>query len=305
MLKYKIRNCAKNGETKPMKKKYTFKTLLVDLIFDFVGCGIYGIALNSFIVPAGFATGGISGVALVLNYITGLQIGLLNLLINIPLTIFAFRILGKTFMLKSIKSLIILTISIDYITPVFPDYVGDPILAAICAGILVGAGLSLTFIRGSSTGGGDFVSLPIQKLYPHFSIGFLTMAFDYCVLALGGIVFGNINATLYGAVAMYVAGKIIDSIMYGSAKGKLLFIVTNEGEKVAKGIFEACERGSTVADIRGGYRGEPRQLVISAVSKNQLYKARRAAHDADELSFTMITSTEEVFGEGFSDPRDA
>ncbi len=285
-----------------MKQKYTLKTLIIDLIFDIVGCGIYGVALNSFIVPNDFATGGISGIALVVNYLTNLPIGTLNFLINIPLVIMAFKILGRTFMLKSVKSLVILTLAIDYYTIGFPKYVGDPILASICAGILVGAGLSLTFLRGSSTGGGDFVSLSVQKLYPHFSIGMLTMAFDYCVLALGGVVFGNVDATLYGAVAMYVAGKIMDSIMYGSAKGKMLFIVTNNGEKVAKSIFEACERGSTVADVRGGYQGEKRQIVISAVSKKQLHKARKAAHEADEASFTMITSTEEVFGEGFSDP---
>lgn len=288
-----------------MKKKYTLKTLLIDLIFDFVGCGLYGVAINSFIVPMGFATGGISGIALVVNYLTNLPIGIINFTINIPLVIIAFKILGRTFMLKSVKSLVMLTLAVDYYTTALPKYAGDPILAALCAGILVGAGISMTFIRGSSTGGGDFVSLSVQKLYPHFSIGMLTMTFDYCVLALGGIVFGNVDATLYGAVAMFVAGKIIDSIMYGSARGKLLFIVTNDGEKVAKGIFEACDRGSTVADIRGGYKGEPRQLVISAVSKNQLHKARKAAHEADEGSFTMITSTEEVFGEGFSDPRDA
>ena len=285
-------------------KKYTFKTLLVDLVFDIVGCGLYGAALNSFIVPMGFATGGISGIALVVNYLTHLPIGIINFLINIPLVIMAFKILGRTFMLKSVKTLVILTFAVDYYTINLPQYNGDPILAAICAGLLVGAGLSLTFLRGSSTGGGDFVSLSVQKLKPHFSIGTLTMAFDYCVLALGGVVFGNVDATLYGAVSMYIAGKLMDGIMYGSAKGKLLFIVTNDGEKVAKSISEACERGSTIADIRGGYQGEARQLVISAVSKKQLHKARKAAHEADEASFTMITSTEEVFGEGFSDPRE-
>lgn len=288
-----------------MKKKYTLKTLLVDIVFDFVGCGLYGFALNSFIVPNGFATGGISGIALVVNYLTKLPIGTINFLINIPLVIMAFKILGRTFMLKSVKTLMFLTLAIDYYTQPLPDYVGDPVLAAICAGILVGAGLALTFLRGSSTGGGDFVSLSVQKLHPHFSIGTLTIAFDYCVLALGGLVFGNIDATLYGAVAMYLAGVIMDKIMYGRAKGKLMFVVTNDGEAVANSIFEACERGSTIADIRGGYKGEQRQLVISAVSKNQLYKARRAAHDADEASFTMITTTEDVFGEGFTDPRDA
>lgn len=287
-----------------MKKKYAPKTLLVDLIFDFVGCGLYGFALNSFIVPNGFATGGISGLALTVNYVTGLPIGVINLMFNIPFIIIAFKVLGKLFMIKSIKTLIFLTLAIDYYTVPLPDYTGDPVLAALCAGVLVGAGLGIVFIRGSSTGGADFLTMSIQKLRPHFSIGTLTIAFDYSVLALSGVVVNNINATLYGAVAMYLAGQIMDKIMYGRAKGKLMFVVTNNGEAVANSIFAACERGSTIADIRGGYQGEARQLVISAVSKNQLYKARRAAHSADEASFTMITSTEEVFGEGFSDPRD-
>lgn len=288
-----------------MKKKYTLKNLLVDIVFDFVGCGLYGFALNSFIVPNGFATGGISGIALVVNYLTKLPIGTINFLINIPLVIIAFKILGRNFMLKSVKTLIFLTLAIDYYTQPLPDYVGDPVLAAICAGVLVGAGLGIVFVRGSSTGGADFVTMSVQKLRPHFSIGTLTIAFDYSVLALSGVVFGNINATLYGAIAMYLAGVIMDKIMYGRAKGKLMLVVTTKGEQVANSIFEACERGCSVADIRGGYKGEQRQLVISAVSKNQLYKARRAAHDADEASFTMVTTTEDVFGEGFTDPREA
>ena len=287
-----------------MKKKYTLKNILIDCVIDFIGCGLYGFALNSFIVPNGFATGGISGLALTVNYVTGLPIGIINLLFNVPFIIIAFKVLGKLFMIKSLKTLAFLTLAIDYYTIGLPKYVGEPILAAICAGVLVGMGLGMVFVRGSSTGGADFLTLSVQKLRPHFSIGTLAIAFDYTVLAFSGLVLGNVNATLYGAIAMFLAGQLMDKIMYGRAKGKMLFIVTDKGEAVAKSIFDACERGSTVADIRGGYKGESRQLVISAVSKNQLYKARRAAHDADEASFTMITSTEEVFGEGFSDPRD-
>lgn len=287
-----------------MKKKYDLKTLLIDIVFDFIGCGLYGFALNSFIVPNGFATGGISGLALTVNYVTGLPIGVINLLFNIPFIIIAFKILGKLFMIKSIKTLIFLTLAIDYYTVWLPDYVGEPILAALCAGVLVGAGLGIVFLRGSSTGGADFLTMSIQKLRPHFSIGTLTIAFDYSVLALSGFVVNNINATLFGAVAMFLAGQVMDKIMYGHAKGKLIMIVTTKGEEVANSIFESCERGCSIADIRGGFKGEQRQLVISAVSKNQLYKARKAAHEADEASFTMITTTEEVFGEGFTDPRD-
>lgn len=287
-----------------MKSKYTFKTLVIDLIFDFVGCISYGIALNCFILPQGFATGGISGVALIVNYLTKAPVGTITFLLNIPIIIVCYRVLGRMFLLKSIKTMAVLTIAIDIITIRFPKYTGEPILAAIVAGVFVGAGLGVIFLRGSSTGGADFVTLSVRKVAPHFSIGTLCLAFDYIVLAVSGVIFKNIDATLFGAVAMFVASQIMDKIMYGSARGKLLFIVTEKGDEVAKSINEAVGRGSTIADIRGSYTDTPRQLVISAVSKSQLFKARKVAHIADENSFTMVTSTDEVFGEGFSDPRE-
>ena len=287
-----------------MKPKYTLKKLGRDLIFDFVGCVTYASALNCFILPAGLATGGISGVALIINYLTGVPVGVATFMLNIPIIIVCYKVLGRTFLLKSIKTMMILTLSIDVITINFPKYHGDTILAAICAGVLVGAGLGTIFLSGSSTGGSDFVILSVRKIAPHFSIGTLCLVFDYTVLLSGGIVFKNINATLYGAVAMFIASQIMDKIMYGSARGKMLFIVTDKGEEVAKNIFQTVGRGSTIADIRGSYTGKPKQLVISAVSKSQLFKARKTAHTVDENSFTMVTSTDEVFGQGFSDPRE-
>lgn len=285
-----------------MKTKYTFKTLLIDLLFDFMGCSLYGIAMNCFILPSGITTGGISGISLIINYLTNIPIGICTILLNIPIVLFCYKVLGKVFLLKSMKTMVVLSICIDVVTKNFPKYEGDIILAAICTGVLVGAGLACAFIRGSSTGGGDFVTLSVRKLYPHFSIGTLCLIFDYTVLTAGGFVFKNINATLYGAIAMFIASQVMDKIVYGSSRGKLMLVVTEKGEEVAQSISGAVNRGSSIADIRGGYKGEQKQLVISAVNKQQLFKARKIVHEADENSFIMVTSTEEVFGEGFTDP---
>lgn len=287
-----------------MKPKYTAKTLLIDLIFDFAGCLLYAAALNCFIIPNGLASGGVSGIALIIHHLTGLPTGTVTFVLNIPIIFLCLKILGKVFLLKSIKTLAILTLCIDVISVNFPVYSGEKILAALAAGLMVGAGLALTYLRGSSTGGGDFITLSVRKLYPHFSIGMLTQCFDYIVLTAGAIVFGDIDAALYGAIAMFMAGQIMDKIMYGSNKGKLLLIVTDKGQEVADGIFGVIERGATVCDVRGGYSKGKKQLVISAVSKHQLPKARKAAHEADPMAFTMITNTDEVFGEGFIDPRE-
>lgn len=287
-----------------MKTKYSLKTLAADLGFDLVGCILYAVGINCFIMPQDFASGGVSGIALIITYLTGLPNGTITFLLNIPLIIFSFKILGHMFLLKSVKTLAILTLCIDVLTQPFPKYTGDPILAAICAGLCIGSGLGVIYMRGSSTGGSDFITLSIRKLKPHFSVGTITSTIDYIILGASIVFLGNVDAALYGCVAMFVSARILDQIMYGGNKGKMMMIITEKGEEVANSIFATTERGVTIADVRGAYSGQPKQLVISAMSKHELPKARKAAHAADEKAFTMITNTDEVFGEGFIDPRD-
>ena len=287
-----------------MKHKYSAKALMIDLVYDIVGCILYAVGINCFIIPQDFASGGVSGIALIITYLTGLPNGTITFILNIPLIIFSFKILGHMFLLKSVKTLAILTVCIDVFTVNFPKYTGDPILAAICAGLCIGAGLGIVYIRGTSTGGSDFITLSIRKLKPHMSVGTITSTIDYIVLGASIVFLGNVDAALYGCVAMFISAAVLDRIMYGGNKGKLMMIVTDKGEEVANSIFATTERGVTIADVRGAYSGKPKQLVISAMSKQELPKARKAAYLADEMAFTMITNTDEVFGEGFIDPRE-
>lgn len=286
-----------------MKNKYNLKTFLTDIVFDFVGCGLYATAIYSFVRSTGFTTGGISGLALVINFLTGLPVGILGLLINVPIILISYKVLGKFFLLKSLKTMLILSICLDYIGPLLPKYTGSTMLAAVCAGVLIGLGLVTIFMRGSSTGGSDFLILSIRKKRPHFSIGNISVTIDAVILIIGGIAFQNIDATLYGAITIFISTRVIDMVMYGSNSGKMLFIVTDKADDVARAIYSAVGRGSTIADIRGSFDNKPRQLILSAVSKSQLFGARKAAHSVDENSFTMVSPTDEVFGTGFADPR--
>ena len=287
-----------------MKPKYNLKTLTADLAYDFIGCILYAVGINCFIMPQNFASGGVSGIALIITYLTGLPNGTITFILNIPLIVISYKILGHVFLIKSVKTLAILTVCIDVITINFPKYTGDPILAAICAGLTIGAGLGIVYLRGTSTGGSDFITLSIRKLKPHMSVGTITSTIDYIILGASIVFLGNVDAALYGCVAMFVSAQVLDRIMYGGNKGKMMMIVTEKGDAVANAIFETTERGVTIADVRGAYSGKPKQLIISAMSKHELPKARKAAHTVDEMAFTMITNTDEVFGEGFIDPRD-
>lgn len=282
-----------------------WKGLLTDLACDIAGSILFAAGIYTFAKEAGFAPGGISGLALLINHLFGLPIGVTSVLLNIPCILLSYRIVGKRFMLKSIRSILISTFFLDVVFPLTPVYTGDSILAALFSGIFLGSGLALFYIRGSSTGGSDFLTMSIKTLRPHLSIGFVTLSIDLVIITLGWPVYGNIDAILYGLIAAFVTSTVIDKIMYGTDAGKLAIIITTKGPDVAAKIDEACARGSTSIRARGTYNtGIDRQVLLCACSKAQAYKVRNAAHEVDPDAFVMITETSEVFGEGFIDPTD-
>lgn len=285
--------------------KSGWKSALLDLACDVAGSILYAAGIYTFAKEAGFAPGGISGLSLLINYLFGLPIGITSIILNIPCILLSCRIVGRRFMIKSIRSILISTIFLDAVFPLTPAYTGEPILAALFSGVFLGCGLALFYIRGSSTGGSDFLTMSIKALKPHLSIGFVTMSIDLVIIALGWPVYGNIDAVLYGLIAAFVTSTVIDKIMYGTDAGKLAIIITTRGPEVAARIDEACARGSTSIRARGTYNTEvDRQVLLCACSKAQAYKVRNAVHEVDPDAFVMITETSEVFGEGFIDPTD-
>lgn len=282
-----------------------WKNILLDLICDIAGSILYSVGIYSFAKGADFAPGGISGLALLINYLFGLPIGATSILLNIPCILLSYRIVGKRFLAKSIRSILISTVFLDVIFPLTPLYSGNPILAALFSGVFLGSGLALFYIRGSSTGGSDFLTMSIKAMKPHLSIGFVTMSLDLVIIALGWPVYGNVDSILYGLIAAFVTSTVIDKIMYGTDAGKLAIIITTKGPEVAARIDETCARGSTSIRARGTYNTEiDRQVLLCACSKAQAYKVRSAAHQVDPEAFVMITETSEVFGEGFIDPTE-
>lgn len=210
---------------------------------------------------------------------------------------------GRKFLLKSFKTMVISTLFLDLVFPLTPLYTGNSFLAAIFSGVFMGAGLALIYMRGSSTGGTDFLIVTIKKLKPHFSMGQVTLMTDLVVIVLGGFVFGNIDAVLYGVISTYAASVIIDKIIYGAGSGKLAIIITTDGYATAKKIDEETGRGATLIKAIGTYSGIERHLILCACGKAEIFKVRNAAHAVDPNAFVMITEASEVFGEGFTPPE--
>lgn len=282
-----------------MKDRYHFKTIIWDLLYDIAGSILYAAGIYTFAGNAGFAPGGVSGLALILNHLLGLPVGTVTLLFNIPLVVISYRAVGKALLIKSAKTMVISSLFLDVIFPFIPMYTGSRLMAAICSGVFMGAGMALFYIRGSSSGGIDFLTLTIKKKKPHMTIGMITLLIDLVVILIGWPVFGDVDAVLYGVASTGVSTIVIDKMLYGTGAGTLAIIITEKGSQIGAKIGENVRRGVTMIPAAGGYTGMRRDVILCACSKAEAYLVKSAVQEVDEKAFVMFTETSEVFGEGF------
>ena len=281
------------------------KTLGIDILFDIVGCVLYGAGIYNFAYASDFAPGGVSGLEILVNTLTkpvisgGVPIGLAMLLINIPIILICFRFLGPAYFARSVKTILFSSLIVDTLMPKLWIYQGNPMLAAIFGGILAGAGLSCIYMRDSSTGGSDFIILSIQKTHPQLSLGAVSLAVDGVVILLGGVVYRKVDAALYGMIMTITYSLIIDKIMIGNDSRKQLTIITSKGKEIADCVTHELQRGVTIVSGRGGFTGAEKDLLICVCSKSEVFKIKRAAHELDATSFVMVSSIDAAYGKGF------
>lgn len=275
------------------------KDFLFSMAKYIAGGFLYALGLYFFAKSADFAPGGISGIALMANHLFHFPIGITSLILNIPLMALSYRIVGKKFIIRSFFTVGICTIFLDFVFPHFPMYTGEPILAVLYAGVCVGVALAIFYMNGASSGGTDYLTVSIKVKKPHLSIGAVTMSIDFVIIALGWLVFGKMDAVLYGLIYTFTASIVIDKLMYGAGAGKLVIIISRKGSDIAKKIGDNFERGSTMIHGMGTYSKEEREVLLCACSKSQAYKVRRLVYGADEEAFIMVMDTSEVYGKGF------
>lgn len=195
-------------------------SVFMDWFCDILGALLSAVGVWCFIEPCKIAPGGASGIALLINHVTGLPVGTLTLLVNLPLLIAAFLILDRKMTLRTIRTLVIATICLDYIiAPILPQYIGDRLISSAVGGILVGAGMALIFARGSTTGGGDILAKLLQRAFPWMQTGYAIMLVDLVIIGLSIPVFGGLEDALYGIISMVCTTQTIDAILYGMNRG--------------------------------------------------------------------------------------
>ena len=273
--------------------------LLRDILLTILGTAIYALGVYIFTAPNQIAPGGVSGLATVINYLTGAPIGIVTAAINFPLLILGWIYLGKGFILKTMVSVISFALIYDHVYCYLPFYSGNPLLAAVFGGILIGIGVGLTFYCEGSTGGLDIANLLVKRRYPRFKISTLVLASDVIVIVLAMIAYQNFDSAMYAMISMYVQTKLIDLVLIGVDNEKIVMVITRKGKEVSEFVLTRLERGATRIPSIGAYSKQENETLLCAIQQSEYRQLRRAVHEIDPDAFVMVASAAEVVGYGF------
>ena len=265
------------------------------------GAAIYAFGLTYFVVPHHLFEGGATGITLITYYLFNIPISLMNLLINIPLFILAWKIFGSKTLYTSLLGTISLSIwlAIFEKIPLNFNLEGDLVIVALVAGVLLGLGLGIIFNAGGTTGGTDIVARILNK-YTNISVGKLLFALDFLILMLILIIFQDLRLVTYTLLFDFIVSRVIDLIGEGGYAGKGFMIITQKPMEVADKINEELGRGVTFISGQGYYSQKDLKIIYCIVARNEMIKMKELIHTIDPKAFITITEAHEILGEGFT-----
>ena len=258
-----------------------------------LGAVIYALAFDWFVAPNQIAMGGVTGLAQIVN-------ALVPVLVNVPLFLAGWRLLGGRLLVSSLYAMAVSSLAIDVIAwmHTFPPM--DPILATLYGGAGMGVGLGLVFSQGATTGGTDIIGKLLKLKFPWLPIGKLVMIPDMVVVILAAVVFGTVNAALYGLIQMYLLSKVMDMILYGWDTSRVAYIITDRWEETVQGLLD-MNRGVTLLQGKGAYTGAEKQVLLVAFRQREIVPIKRMLREIDPKAFFIVCDAHEILGEGFGD----
>lgn len=272
--------------------------VLYDILVCIIGSALVGTALSVFTIPNEIAPGGISGLSTALAYMLGVRVSVLSLVLNIPIMLAAYRLLGKRSFFYTLLSTALLSGFIE-LASFLPVYTGNILIAAVYGGVLTGIGIGILFLRNITTGGTDLIALMLHKAFPNVPNGTILAVIDGIVVLIAVLVFQKIEVALTSVLTIYFSSKVIDLIAQGVDYAKVIYIVTDKGKELSAVLNSSTDRGNTVIKAFGGYTGAEKQLVITVTRRNVLAQTLQLIHATDPAAFTFVTDSTEVHGEGF------
>jgi uncharacterized membrane-anchored protein YitT (DUF2179 family) len=239
-----------------MKRRRKSIGILWEYTLISVGTLVLATGIHVFLSPNNIAPGGLTGFLTLVHHLTGLNIGTMYFIVNIPILIAGFIMLGRRFIIRTTFSAVLFSVALDAFLGFVPQYIGDPNLSALYGGLLCGVGLSMVFYSDASTGGMDVVNRIIKKKLPFISLGKIVLAGDALVVVLSAVVYGNIEAALYSLISIFVSSLILEKVENGSIGGLTALIISRESEAISQKILSEMERGCTVMKAEGAYSND-------------------------------------------------
>ena len=269
------------------------KTVLWNLILLGAGSTLCAVSINGIIIPHKFLSGGFVGLALVTYYLFPLlPVAWLYLLFNLPLFALGWLYVGRRFFLYSMAGTILFTGAVRWVHVSFQ--VQDPILAALLAGIIGGAGAGIILRSLGSAGGVDILSVILLQRFS-IRLGSTILGFNSLVLGLSAVFF-SLEASLYTLIYMYVTSYVVNLVVTGWSQRKAVLIISPKWEKIYRGILHEIKRGATILQGRGAYTDQPEQILYTVITFRELPRLKRMIRGMDPNAFVVVTDTLEVMG---------
>ena len=261
---------------------------------------IYAAGVSLFLDPNNLAPGGVTGVAVILNRLSGIETGTLYFLLNVPIVLLGIRKFGWRFIMKTAYA-IFMTSAFTNLLSGYDALTDDPLLAALAGGVLMACGVGMIFKTGATTGGMDIIIKIIRQKYRHLKTGFLFQCTDIIIVGISGLVFRDLNIALYALLAVLICGRTLDYVLYGNDEARMIYIITGRPEAIGRKLLQDVEVGVTYFQGKGGWTGEEKQVIFCIVRKQLSPQVEEITKQEDPAAFMIITSASEIYGEGYKD----
>ncbi len=292
-----------------------------DILLLLAGGLITAMAINVFYVPIKLTMGGISGIVSIIYQLTGrgefLSFGLMFIILNIPLLIMGYFMIGLQFVSKSVIGTLVYSVIIDLTEPMmsgwYTEYINrplasggaDPLIYCLFGGALYGIGLGMIFRGGFTTGGTDIIAMLVRKRIKIISMGQILMIMDALIVFASAIAYRHgsepsILLAMYSFIAMYLTAKSIDILLEGFDYCRTAYIISDKSEEIAQQILTKMERGVTSLRGEGMYTRKTKDVLLCVLSRKQVPDVKQIVEQIDPDAFVIVTEAREVLGEGFS-----
>lgn len=261
---------------------------------------IYAVGFNWCFVPNAIGFGGVTGMAQIVHaLLPWAPIGTVVIILNIPLFLLGWRLLGGKLLLSSLFAMAVSSVFIDLLDSLYQFAPMDPLLATIYGGVLVGLSLGMVFQQGATTGGTDLIARLLKLPLPWLPVGKLLMCVDLAVIVATAITFRSFDSALYGLIALFLTTLVMDKVLYGLDNTGVAYIISEQHQAIVSCILNDLDRGVTILKGQGGWSGEEKQVLMVAFKQRQIVRLKRMVKEIDPAAFLIVCEAHEVLGDGF------